>query len=124
MNAAQIGGGARRPAFEGSCQEYLALVLPNLLRTQVPALAGRQPVLQILVTDQKDVEYVYAFGRDGVEVNRGHSSQAELTLAFYADELLDFANGRLDLDRALRERRLQVFGDLELLNVLASALQA
>ena len=104
-----------------SPRQYLREVLPSLIN---PKLFGERGVVQFLVIDDQQADHFLTITPKGVHPQPGRATQPELTLAFLGDDLLAFARGELDVDRALGDRRLRIYGNEELLLRLASALRS
>jgi len=107
---------------EFSARQYLGEVLPTLIDPQAFRHLSKPAVVQFLIIDREDSNYSYRLSAQTVEVAAGVSEQADLTLAFYEEDLTAFSRGTLDTAKATKEGRLKLYGDEHLLTILAGAL--
>jgi predicted lipid carrier protein YhbT len=103
-------------------RHYLETELPRLLASSpVPRLA-KPAVIQFVIVDRPDCDFAYTIAGDGVAVSREIADEVDLTISFVAADLLAFKSRKLDVERALRTRRMKVLGDVSLLAFMAERL--
>lgn len=95
------------------CPKFLGTDLPSLLSRNTAG--APDAVIQVIVVDRQDCDLAYFISPEGVAVRPGISDRCDLTLAFVGEDVAALAEGRLDVKRALRTRRLKVIGDESLL---------
>ncbi|MCA9554791.1 MAG: SCP2 sterol-binding domain-containing protein [Myxococcales bacterium] len=106
-----------------SATEYLGTVLPALIQSREGPGPLPDAVVQFTVTDGEPVSLAYRLSpTEGLEVLTGVSDRQDLTLIFLTEDLERFAQGTLDVQAALRSRRLKVHGDPALLAWVADHL--
>src|SRR5687768_1629441 len=108
--------------MDGTCHDTLSTVLPSLLRRS-PGAVAEGVVLQLVVPDHEDCRYFYTFAKDDVLVTKGVSDKVDLTLSLVSEDLARFLDASLDIEHALRTRRMKVMGDESLLLALAAAVR-
>jgi hypothetical protein len=111
------------PTLLPTCEETLKTVLPALLRRD-PGAVTAGTVVQFIVPDVAKCRYFYTWQRDDVVVSQGVSDKVDLTLSVISEDLPRFLDSSLDMEHAVKLRRVKVMGDVELLLPIASALQA
>jgi hypothetical protein len=102
--------------------EYLGTVLPALLESRDGPGPLPDAVVQFMVVDGEAVSLAYRLGPEGLVVETGVSDRQDLTLVFLTEDLERFSRGTLDVQAALRSRRMKVHGDPALLAWLADHL--
>ncbi len=103
-----------------TCEETLEALLPALLRRS-PGAVGEGAVLQIVVPDVAGCRYHYTFAGGDVAVQKGVSDRVDLTLSLVSADLARLFEGALDVEHAVRTRRMKVMGDESLLLALSDA---
>lgn len=108
-------------SLQPTCEETLKTILPALLRRNPGAVAAGT-VVQLIVPDVSKCRYFYTWQRDDVVVQQGVSDKVDLTLSVVSEDLGRFLDSSLDMEHAVKLRRVKVMGDVELLLPIASAL--
>src|SRR5262245_5986160 len=103
---------------------FLGSELPALLSGGRSGAETPDAVIQMIVVDRDDCDLAYLVSRDGIAVQLGISDRCDLTLSFLDADLGALAEGRLDVARAVRTRRLKVMGDTRLLSWMSERLIA
>jgi hypothetical protein len=103
-------------------QTYLEEVLPVLLSQSADLGPKPTTVIQFIVVDLDRGDWFYVIEGDHVEVKRGLSDRADLTLSFYSRDLGDLSEDKLNVKRAVRISRIKVMGDEQVLSWLSTRL--
>src|SRR5947209_1400036 len=111
-----------RCAMRFEARDYLETVFPALLDRSTVPVPKDGTVIQLVVADIDGCEYFYRISGEGVKAERGTSDQVDLTISFFSRDLGDLFENKLDVKRAVRTSRIQVFGDEEVLQWLSQRL--
>lgn len=102
---------------------YLGTVLPAVIASREAPGPLPSATIQFLVRDGAQAELSYRLDPEtGLTVATGVSDRQDLTLVIVEADLEALSKGTLDVDAALKSRRLVVHGDPNLLAWLAGHL--
>jgi hypothetical protein len=111
-----------RAVREFEANIYLSSELPALLGAATTPAVPKSAIIQWVVVDRADCDFVYRISEEGVAVSSEIADDADLTVSFVSADLRDFSEHKLDVARALRTKRLKITGDENLLAWMAERL--
>jgi len=104
-------------------RQWLETVLPALLRSSTIAPPKPTTVIQLVISDRDDLDWVYEISRDAVNSRQGVSDDVDLTLSFFSKDIAALSANELDVARAVRASRIKVMGNQDVLRWFAQRLE-